>query len=168
MKSNFSKSAILTIPPNKKIPLEQFKKKLLVQKHSLYLQKIFDARLQSASICELEPEILNENIKTIVYSICEINGLKKPENEICENRIVGDVKDFLIEYGYSEYNLSEIKLAFVLNCVSEFRYSSGDYIEKIKSKSEYFSLTFFVEVIERYSYLRMILDNQLISIFNGY
>jgi len=103
-----------------------------------------------------------------LISVSVISGHGLPENTFFANRLIKELSNHFCNFGYDELTISEIVLAFNLNCKVNLRYPSGADIEPVEIFGKYISVDYVSRILNTYRTLRIILDNNLKNIIDGY
>lgn len=84
--------------------------------------------------------------------------------EIISSQLVA----FINSFGYGSLTVSEMILAMHLNAAGGFRYTSGDYADRVEFSGMNFNVMFFAKILEIYRNVRMGLDNKFRNQIDGF
>jgi len=130
--------------------------------------KIVEARNEGLSIGQLnEVDFINDILNALI-SISAITGHSLPEEQFIAKRLNEELRTQLLDYGYSDLTMAEIVLAFRLNCLCNLKYPSGSEVISTEIFGRFINVDYITKVLNTYRTLRMMLDNQLKNIIDGY
>lgn len=130
--------------------------------------KIIDARISGISLFEYQLSELEDSFDFVLLKIAGISGIKIPFDAAFIQIIKEQVVKFLLNFGYDELNLSEIILAFELNCKIYLKYPVGIEISHIPICGEHINVDYVSQVLYNYMTIRNLLDRKLQNLIDGY
>jgi len=123
--------------------------------------KILNTRVESrwSTIGQLSPQELKIQVDLLIFKACAITGADMPPNEYFADILSEELIKFLLDFGYSDYNIEEILLAYRLNA-SGIKYASGEQPPKVYFKGV-LNINLSADVFAMYSTLRNTLDRKI-------
>ena len=122
--------------------------------------KILKARIEDKlSFGQMSPQDLKVDVDLLIFKACAITGSDMPPNEYFADILSGELMKFLLDFGYADYNIEEILLAFRLNA-NGIKYASGEHPPKIYFKGV-LNINTVADVLVYYSILRTTLDRKI-------
>ena len=131
-------------------------------------QRIIEARLCGFSISQMPEGELTDGLQDVLVSISVISGHGLPEDTFFADRLTREIILHLNNFGFSDLTLSEIVLSFNLNCKCGIKYPSGSEVIVTEIFGKNISVDYVSRVLNAYRTLRIMLDNQLKNIIDGY
>lgn len=130
--------------------------------------KIIEARCTGFSISQIAEDDLSDWLQDVLVSVSVISGHGLPEDTFFADRLTKEMILHLNNFGFGDLTLSEIVLAFNLNCKCGLKYPSGSDVIVTDIFGKYISVDYVSRVLNTYRTLRTMLDNQLKNIIDGY
>lgn len=124
--------------------------------------------MQGESFSDLIEEDVRLATDQIMIKGAAIFGCPLPSTEGFAEVISSQICIFLNSFGYGKLTVSEIILAMHLNAVGGFKYSSGDYAERIEFTGKNFNVMFLAKILELYRNMRNYLDRKFENQIDGY
>lgn len=129
-------------------------------------RKIIDSRLKGISFSNLE--LVDTLVDEMILRLVSICGCNLPNTDIFARFIADEISKFILEFGYSEYTMDEILLAFRLNARGGNKHPNGEEIERVPFFGNCLNVDYVARVLENYRTIRNLLDRKLQNKLDGY
>lgn len=124
--------------------------------------KIFEARLTGVSFSQLSEKDLRISVDQIMLRAAAICGCVLPNTEFFAKFISEEISNFIINFGYGEYTLEEILLAFRIN--AKLNSDSGH----IHFTGNCINVDYVAKILANYTIYRIVLDRKFQNKIDGY
>lgn len=104
----------------------------------------------------------------IIINGSAIYGFKLPETEGFAECISNEILEHILNFSNSDLTLSEVLLALRLNSSYNYKWPSGNLVEKIPIEGNQFNVYFLSNCISNYLDYRNHLTRKLKNIISGY
>lgn len=128
--------------------------------------KIIKARCNGFSINQLSAQDFKLDTDLLVFKLCAISGADLPGTDFFADIISTELMKYLIDFGYSEFSIEEVLLAFRLNAQG-FNYPNGESADKVIFKGV-LNINLLATVLNNYKILRDCLDRKFQNELEGY
>lgn len=129
---------------------------------------VFKARLSGLSFIQLPESDRKAATDQIIARGASICGCELPGTEFFADILSQEIVEFISNYGYDEFTLSEIITAFRMNAMVGLKWPSGLEIEKIEFRGGVFSIDFMSNVLAKYNQIRHHLDRRFQNLLDGH
>ena len=120
---------------------------------------VVEARGKAHSFEDMQKDDREAASDEIMLRIASICGCALPNTDFFAKYISEEIENFIMNFGYSEFTLEEIILAFRLNaCVSDQVHFTGFCV----------NVDFISKVLSNYSDFRKTLENKIKNKIDGY
>ncbi len=133
-----------------------------------YQKKIIELRINGLTILELPANEVKVLIDVTIFKVSAISGFALATTPEFADVLNEEFRILLSEYGFDNLTFDEIVTAFRMNARGGYRHQSGEMIEKVKSYSQFFSIDFAADVLNKYMTHRNVLDSLIKNELEGY
>ena len=129
-------------------------------------KQIVKSRTTGISFSKLE--LVDTLVDEMILRLVSICGCNLPNTDIFARFIADEISNFILEFGYSEYTMDEILLAFRLNARGGNKNPNGEEIERVQFFGNCLNVDYVARVLENYRTIRNLLDRKIQNKLDGY
>lgn len=133
-----------------------------------YEKKIIQARHEGVSFCELSELDQRIAIDQIMFRGAASSGCSLPQTEMFAQFIAEEISKLLLNFGFEEYTLQELLLAFLFNSMGDIKNPTGNDLEQVQFHGNCINLVYLAKVFKNYQVLRNNLDAKLKNLIDGH
>ncbi len=122
-------------------------------------KRIIYSRCTGESFCQLNDNDLKIAVDQIMLRVAAICGCSLPNTDFFAKFIADEILLFVMDFGYKEYTLDEILLAFRIN---------ANAAETIPFSGICININYLAKVLDSYRNTRNLLDRKLQNKIDGY
>ena len=120
------------------------------------------------SIFQIKDEELITEFDETVFRISKISGVDIKNDETDIELLKEEFIIYLKNFGYLNYTIEELLLAFRLNSNPTFFQKNLLELEKIKCTAKYLNVAYMAEVLNNYNQFRVFVEKKIKNIIDGY
>lgn len=129
--------------------------------------QIIEAR-DNGAISQYEKENLRNEIDTMIPRFSAISGCNLPNTSFFSWFVTDEIMIFLRDFGYSDYSLQEVLLAFRFNSEGGNKYPNGEEVEQIRFTGSCINVDYLSKIMLNYKQMRDLLDKKIKNKIDGY
>lgn len=129
---------------------------------------IIDARLQGASIYEMEEKEWRIAADQIILKCSVITGCELPFTDFFAAQLSETIIEYINEMGYGDLSLKEIILAMKLNLPNRHKLPGGIELQEINFSGRCVNITFISKILWNYMVIRNHIDRRFQNMIDGY
>jgi hypothetical protein len=139
-----------------------------LKKKNKFDELISNARNSGLSFSEMNELETRVAIDQIMFKGAAICGCPLPQTELFAKYIAEEIKNYILDFGYSELTLDEIVLAFRINIGHRIKNSLGDDLICVDFYGHAINVSFIGKVLANYLVIRKSLDSRILTLLDGY
>ena len=129
-------------------------------------KQIVKSRMNGISFSKIE--LIDTLVDEMILRLVSICGCNLPNTDIFARFIADEISKFILEFGYAEYTMDEILLAFRLNARGGNKHPNGEEIERVQFFGNCLNVDYVARVLENYRTIRNLLDRKIQNKLDGY
>ena len=129
-------------------------------------KQIVKSRMNGISFSKIE--LIDTLVDEMILRLVSICGCNLPNTDIFARFIADEISKFILEFGYAEYTMDEILLAFRLNAKGGNKHPNGEEIERVQFFGNCLNVDYVARVLENYRTIRNLLDRKIQNKLDGY